>query len=57
MEDERVLYTRTWDNLLPKRLRLDELDFREGAPEQSFALGEGRWAEDMRGRSTLPRQR
>ena len=56
MGDERVLYTRTWDNLLPKRLRLDELDFREGAPEQSFALGEGQWAEDMRGGSTLPRQ-
>ena len=57
MGDERVLYTRTCDNLLPKRLRLGELDFREGAPEQSFALGEGQWAEDMRGGSTVRRQR
>ena len=42
-----VLYSRTWDNLLPKALRLDEQDFSEGAATPSFAMGGGSWVEGM----------
>ena len=46
-EGGRALYSRTWDNLLPQRLRLADLNFSEGAPLLSFAMGDGDWAGEM----------
>ena len=46
-EGGRALYSRTWENLLPQRLRLADLNFSEGAPLLSFAMGQGDWAGEM----------
>jgi penicillin V acylase-like amidase (Ntn superfamily) len=46
---ERALYSRTWDNRLPKRVRLADLNLSVvGAPRANLGLmGAGAWMEDM----------
>eukprot|EP00937_MAST-01D_sp_MAST-1D-sp2_P003709 g3709.t1 len=44
---ERALYSRTWDNLVPKRVALASCNFSASATKQVFAMGEGNWAEPM----------
>ena len=44
----RVLYSRTWDNQMPKMLSLGTLDFSEGAATRTFVMGGGDWAENLK---------
>jgi len=42
-----TLYSRTWDNPMPKRLALADVNLSAGAPRATFAMGVGTWSDEI----------
>ena len=43
----KTLYSRTWDNPMPKRLALADVDLRTGARPRTFTMGAGTFADEI----------
>jgi penicillin V acylase-like amidase (Ntn superfamily) len=48
----RMIWSRTWDNVLPKSLNVASQNYSEGAPRLTFIMGDGAWEEEMAAKST-----